>query len=169
MTQRLAARPGTQEPVGPSAEAGNSWLSGRRLRLLVIVAVVGGIGLGYYFAAADGASTIRALFERPVVCEIGPVVTLDPFIVNLSGTRGERYLKTVLSLELTNARAAGAIEPLHVSIRDAIIAILSAMTLEEMEAPSAKEVLKQRIVTRANEIIGSPLVVRVYYQEFVMQ
>ena len=169
MTQRLAMRPGAHEPADSSAEAGGAWLSGRRLRLLVIVAVIAGVGLGYYFAANDGASAIRALLEKPDVCQIGPVVTLDPFIVNLAGTRGERYLKTVLSLELTNARAAGAIEPLHVSIRDAIIAILSSMTLNDMEAPSAKEDLKQLIVAKANEIIGSPLVVRVYYQEFVMQ
>ena len=74
-----------------------------------------------------------------------------------------------MSLELTSAKAVGAIEPLHVSIRDAIIAILSSMTLNDMEAPSAKEDLKQLIVAKANEIIGSPLVVRVYYQEFVMQ
>ncbi len=169
MTQRIAARPGAQEPAGPFAGAGHPWLSGKRLRLLVIVAVLAGVGLGYFFAANDGASAIRAFFEKPQVCEIGPVVTLDPFIVNLAGTRGERYLKAVLSFELSSAKAADAIQPLHISIRDAVIAILSAMTLEEMEAPSAKEDLKQRIVARTNEIIGSPLIVRVYYQEFVMQ
>lgn len=161
-------RPGAQEPAVP-ADAGSPWLSGRRLRILVIAAIIVGVGLGYYFAAADGASAIRALFEKPEVCEIGPVVTLDAFVVNLAGTRGERYLKTVLSLELTSKKAVSAIEPLHVSIRDAIISILSGMTLGQLEAPSAKEDLKQVIVARLNEIIGSPLIARVYYQEFVMQ
>ncbi len=169
MTQRSMTRPGVQAQADQPVEASHGWLSGRRLRVLVVVASVAGVGLGYFFAASNGAAKIKALFEKPEVSSIGPVVTLDPFIVNLAGSYGERYLKTTLSIELTNEKAVAAIEPLQVSIRDAIIGILSAKTMNDLEGQPAKEALKDQIAQKLNEIIGSPLVVRVYYQDFVMQ
>lgn len=158
-----------QGPVEAPSEFQRGWLSGRGFRVLVIVAIVVGIGLGYFFAASDGATKIKAIFEKPMVSEMGPTVTLDAFVVNVAGTRGERYLKTTLTLELSNEKAVAAIEPLKASMRDAVIEILSSQTLNDLEGPAARQNLKAVIAAKLNEIIGPPLVVGVYFQDFVMQ
>lgn len=165
MTQRVGVRGSTDT----SAEQQSGWLSGRRFRVFVLVAIIVGIGAGYFFAANGGFTNIAKKFEKPVVLEIGPIMTLDPFVVNLAGSRGERYLKTTLSLELRSENAVEAVEPLSASMRDAIIGILSSQTLNDLEGVGAKQALKAQIVSKLNEVIGSPLVVNIYYQDFVMQ
>jgi flagellar FliL protein len=158
-----------QGPVEASTEPQSGWLSGRGFRVLVIVAIVAGIGFGYYFAASDGAAKIRSMFEKPVVSEMGPTMTLDAFIVNVAGTRGDRFLKATVTLELSNEKAVTAIQPLMAPMRDAVIEILSSQTLSDLEATAARQTLKTAIAARLNEVIGSPLVVGVYFQDFVMQ
>ncbi|MFY9486638.1 MAG: flagellar basal body-associated FliL family protein [Bacillota bacterium] len=165
MTQRFSARSAADAPAQQQA----GWLSGRRFRLLVLLTIAIGMVAGYFFAAGGGLANIAKRFEKPLVTEIGPIVTLDPFVVNLAGSRGERYLKTTLSLELRSESAVKAVEPLNASMRDAIIGILCSQTLDDLETAGAKQALKTQIVNKLNEVIGSPIVLNVYYQDFVMQ
>jgi len=165
----MTQRPGMRATADTSVEQRRGWLSGKRFRTLVVLAIIAGAALGYFFAARGGFASIKEKFEKPVVSEIGPIMTLDAFVVNLAGSRGERYLKTTLSVELRNEKALEAVTPLTACMRDAIIGVLSSQTMDDLETPGAKDALKQQIVTKLNEVIGSPLVVNVYYQDFVMQ
>ena len=147
---------------------------GSMLKIIIIVVVVlallGGGGAAAYFLLfkAKSQTAEKKQEAKPQVVVFWP---MDPFIVNLIDNEGERYLKVVMQLELSDQLMVEEVKKINPKIRDAILELLSAKTYKEMIDPLGKQRLRDEIVMRANLIINSPKgkVVKVYFTEFVIQ
>lgn len=94
----------------------------------------------------------------------------ENIIVNPAETNGSRYLSTSLGLEHVKSEAIAArMQELTPVIRDIIIAVLSAKTLEELSSPSSKDGLRTEIMTKVNQAISPYKVDKIYFVDYVLQ
>lgn len=147
---------------------------GSKLKLIVIIAIVlillAGGGTAAYFVFIK-AKTIPgekkpAAQEKPQVSVFWP---LDPFIVNLIDNEGERYLKVVMQMELSDQTMTAEMKVLTPKLRDTILDLLSSKTYKEMIDPLGKQRLRDEIAMRMNMNVKTGKVLKVYFTEFVIQ
>ena len=101
--------------------------------------------------------------------EVGPVHSLDPFVVNLDETGQSRYLKVTMQLELTSKDVIGKITKSQQVIRDSILSHLSGLKLVDTLGVAAKDKLRGEVMAKLEAILGPGKVRRVFFQEFVVQ
>jgi flagellar protein FliL len=94
---------------------------------------------------------------------------LQPFVVNLSGDGGRRYLRLVLQLDLEDEEAKAEIDSNMAQVRDRLIFLLSGKTYDEIHTVQGKYQLKGEIMKSLNDLLRSPVIERVYFTEFIMQ
>jgi len=109
--------------------------------------------------------------------EIGAVVSVDTFIVNLADPGGNRYLRVTMDLELAGKpadKSAGKTAGDELAkrmpqIRDAILMILSTKRYVDISTPEGKTALREEILNAANGLLASSQISRIYFKEFVIQ
>jgi flagellar FliL protein len=135
--------------------------------IIVLVLIGAGVGAFYFLTKAKTPSTEKKAEQaKPQVAVFWP---MEPFIVNLIDNEGERYLKIVLQLELSDQAAIEELNLLKPKIRDSVLDLLSAKTYKEMMDPIGKQRLRDEIVMRANSYATKGKVLKVYFTEFVIQ
>jgi flagellar protein FliL len=100
---------------------------------------------------------------------VGPVVALDPFVVNLDETGQSRYLKLTLQFELIAKEAEATITKNKQFMRDTILSHLSGLKLVDTLGAAAKDKLRTDLMTKIEAILGPNQVRRMFFQEFVVQ
>jgi flagellar protein FliL len=137
---------------------------------VIAVFVLGGAGAGAYFflikSHSPAAEKKTAESAKPPAAVFWP---MDPFIVNLIDNDGERFLKVVLQLELSDQSAVEELNLIKPKVRDSILDLLSAKTYKEMMDPIGKQRLRDEIALRANGYLTKGKIVKVYFTEFVIQ
>ncbi|MGA1861839.1 flagellar basal body-associated FliL family protein [Deferribacter thermophilus] len=141
--------------------------------ILVVLLVVGG-GAAYFFVLkpkADNQAAEEASKKKEVKAEptIGPLYSLDTFIVNLADPGGTRYLKVTMQLELDGEKVQEEMDKRKPQIRDVILTVLSSKTYAEVSTAQGKLALKQELIRRINLILTSGTVKNIYFTEFVAQ
>jgi flagellar FliL protein len=131
---------------------------------LVIVLLVGGF-LGYSFITK---SFMFAAVDEEVVIE-EKIFALDEFVLNLKDESGRRYIKTKMVLSYANDKDQKVLSENIAQIRDLMIGILRSKTADEMMDVSKAEDLKVEIREKTNELLKSPMVVDVYFVDFMIQ
>lgn len=107
--------------------------------------------------------------KPPVTAEVtGPVVGLDPFVVNLDELGTSRYLKTTLQLELA-PKAEDALAKSKELVRDAVLSHLAGLHLKDTLGAEARERLRQELLGKIAKLIGPDKVRRIFFQDFVVQ
>jgi len=81
--------------------------------------------------------------------EIGPLIELDEFLVNLDGGG---MLKTELAIEGKNSKSEEKIKAKEVFLRDRILSVLSSKGIDDVRSPEGREKLKQDLITNLNEV-----------------
>ena len=142
------------------------------IMLLVLLLLGGGGFAAYKFYFQEQTDTPTEMADAQLE-EANPadamVVTLPSFLVNLSDPLGRRYIKLTLDVEVTDQDAASVLESASAKVRDAVILLLSSKSYADLASLESKLLLKNELVTRLNQIIGSSKVVRVYFTELVIQ
>jgi len=113
-------------------------------------APVGGHG------AAGGAPGVSSMYP------------LEPFIVNIYDGQELRYLKVKVEIEMS-AAVKGELDARLAPIRDAILILLSAKTLQDIQDVQGKNQLKEEIMTALNKILPPGKISKVYFTDFVVQ
>lgn len=116
--------------------------------------------LPYVDASADSTGETR---------EYGSFTRMQGLVVNPAGSAGERYLAVSLAFEAESSSVVQEIQRKNVVIRDAVLALLSEQTVDELADPDRRDALKRRLRARANTILGTGTVDRLYFTEFVLQ
>ena len=62
---------------------------------------------------------------------VGVMFTMDPFVVNLAGSNGKRFLKVTATLELSSPEVNPEFEENLQKITDSILVLLSSKSFEE--------------------------------------
>jgi len=94
---------------------------------------------------------------------------VDQIIVNPASTVGSRFLSCSVAFELASVEEQGAFESREIQIRDALITILSARTVDELSDPRLREALRRQILARVNKITEPSEAMAVYFKDFVLQ
>jgi flagellar FliL protein len=94
---------------------------------------------------------------------------LQPFVVNLSGDNGRRYLRVVMQLQLKGSKAKEEVEKNIALLRDRLIFLLSSKTFEDISSAQGKYQLQGEISKSLNEALGATVVEKTFFTEFVVQ
>lgn len=97
------------------------------------------------------------------------IFPLEPFIVNIYDGQELRYLKVKVELEMAGPVIKPEIEGRLAPIRDSILILLSAKTLQDVQDVQGKNTLKDEILNAINKNIPPGKIVKVYFTDFVVQ
>ncbi|PAF54236.1 flagellar basal body-associated protein FliL [Helicobacter sp. 13S00482-2] len=150
--------------------------------LLLMIGVVAGFWLLSGNKGSDEAKSLESPMNIQVqkkpsgdtrasnYLNVGPLYQMpEPFIVNLVTQSGRRYLKTSITLELSNEKLQKEVEAKSTIIQDSIIEILSSKSIEEIATTKGKDRLKDEIVNRINNFLIDGYIKNVFFTEFVIQ
>jgi len=94
---------------------------------------------------------------------------LDPFIVNLAKSGGNRFLKVTVSLEMSNPKVRVGLKKNIQKITDSILLLLSTKKFKDVYSVQGKFTLKGEITTRVNQFLTVGQVKGAYFTEFIIQ
>ena len=165
--------------------AGEEEKKGLPIKLILIVVGVLALAGGGYFAytnffqeeaveestekdknGEEGADGENAEELPPGV---GVMFTMDPFVVNLAGSNGKRFLKVTATLELSSPEVNPEFEENLQKITDSILVLLSSKSFEDVYSVQGKFKLKDEITTRVNRFLVVGHVKDAYFTEFIVQ
>ena len=132
----------------------------------LVVLGAGTVGALYFYSRSGAAKKAETPAPPPIV---GAFWSIEPFIVNLSDNQGERYLKVVMQMEVSDLTVSPQLDQLRPKIRDNILDLLTAKTYGELMEMGGKQRLRDEIVIRLNSFLTQGKIVRVYFTEFVIQ
>ena len=100
---------------------------------------------------------------------LGVMFPLDPFIVNLAGSEGKRFLKVTVSLELSTPEVHADLKGNIQKVTDSILVLLSSKSFEDVYSVRGKFKLKDEVTTRVNRFLVVGHVKDAYFTEFIIQ
>lgn len=110
--------------------------------------------------------------EAPPVKEVrqfGPLVELQPIIVNLNDPGGDRYLKATVRIEVENDKAAADLNTALVPIRDGLLVFFATLSMGDVVGAEKQAAHRKSIGKIVDDVVGQPLVKNVYFSEFVVR
>ena len=94
---------------------------------------------------------------------------LDPFIVNLAKSGGNRFLKAKISLEMSSPEVRRELKKNIQKITDSVLLLLSAKVFEDVYSVQGKFTIKGEITSRVNQFLTKGQVKGAYFTEFIIQ
>jgi len=149
------------EEEAPKKKSTFKWII---IASVILAVVASGTIAGFYLMTK--ADPKKPFPEKPVVLSILP---MDPFVVNIAETQGERYLKIVIQLEISDPGVKSELEQIKPRIRDSILDLLTPKTSKDLMDLAGKQRLREDIAGRINNILQRGKVTKVYFTDFVIQ
>lgn len=140
----------------------------------VLLLVAGAISGGWFYYKSAYSNSGRAPSESPLPkvepgVNMGPMVDIREFIVNIISDDNSHYLRTSMTIELSNQAAYDEINKRMPQIRDAILMLASSKTFEELYDVHGKKQLKAELLIELNEMLTKGEAVAIYFTDFVVQ
>lgn len=101
--------------------------------------------------------------------DIGPMVDISEFIVNIISEEDNHYVKAALTLELDNEAVAEEVNKRMPQIRDSILLLVGNKTYEELQDLQGKRQLKAELTSKINAVLQAGSVRSIYFTDFVVQ
>lgn len=172
----MAEKKGTQKP--PESPEGG----GKKKKIIIIAAIAlivvllaAGGGFFLYMKMKPKAEEKNdPTQEVPVPelnksAEIGPMVDIEEFIVNIISAENNHYVKAALTLELTNEPAKEEVTKRMPQVRDSILLLVGNKTYDELQDLQGKKQLKAELTSKLNAILQSGSVKSIFFTDFVVQ
>lgn len=143
--------------------------------VLLVVLIGAGIGLFFLLQGDDqngedqqqGAQVPAP--ELSQTTDIGPMIDINDFIVNIISAESNRYVKASFTLELSNKPVLDEAEKRMAQIRDAILLLVGNKTYDELQDLQGKKQLKAELSSKLNAILQTGQVKSIYFTDFVVQ
>ena len=153
-------------------------MSNKLIFLLVTVLLVLTIGLAVGFfmmwsklsvlnTQASMVATTEA--EQGQTATLGPLFSLDTFIVNLADAGRSRYLRVTMDLELAESNDASKLSERLSQVRDSILMILPSKQFDDIASMEGKIALRDEIIAKLNSLFTQNVVSNIFFTEFVVQ
>ena len=159
---------------------------GGKKKLIIIIAaalvlLLAGGGAGYFFLVhkpkqeeikrkQEEESKAAALIKPvPEEADIGPMVEIKEFVVNIIGEDAAHYVKASLSLELDKDTTQEEVTKRMPQIRDAILLLIGNKTFEELQDLQGKNQVKAELKSKINSFLKTGKIKNVYLTDFVVQ
>ncbi len=162
--------------ANPPEEGGKS----KKLIIIIAAAVVllAGIGAAVYFLVLkkepppedqkpEQVKMIEPAAEEEA--DIGPMLDIDEFIVNIISQDTNHYVKASMTLELSNDKVLEEAKQRMPQIRDAILLLVGNKTFEELQDLQGKKQLKAELKSKINSFLKTGRVKNIYLTDFVVQ
>jgi flagellar protein FliL len=107
--------------------------------------------------------------EKAIEHPLGPIFSLETFIVNLADKGGNRYLRVTMDLELGNPELEAEITKRLPQVRDSILMILPTKRFEDISTVQGKTALRDQIQETINGFLAKGKISNIYFKEFVVQ
>ena len=118
-------------------------------------------------AQANAAANPEA--QQDQVTALGPLYSLDTFIVNLADEGRSRYLRVTMDLELAGSADAAKINERLPQVRDSVLMILPAKRFDDIASSEGKVAVRDEIIARLNSLFGVEVITNIFFTEFVVQ
>ena len=105
----------------------------------------------------------------PVEKLLGPIFSLETFIVNLADEGGKRYLRMTIDLELDSEELEGEVKKRLPQVRDSVLTILPTKRFDDISSAKGKTALRDQMLERINGLLTRGKVTNIYFKEFVVQ
>ncbi|MCS6997840.1 MAG: flagellar basal body-associated FliL family protein [Aquificaceae bacterium] len=132
---------------------------------LLLLFVAGGGGAYFFLFAKKGKKEESA----PPPTQVGVMMELGVFTVNLADRNVDAFARVAVTLELSNEKARQEVERRLPIIKDAIIDVISSKTSSFVRTPEGRENLRLELIRRINTILFEGGVRNIYFTEFVVQ
>ncbi|MBW2436678.1 MAG: flagellar basal body-associated FliL family protein [Desulfobacterales bacterium] len=153
-------------------------MSNKVMFLIIVVMLVITVGLaaGFFMmwgklseinVAANAVPNAEA--DPSQTAQLGPLFSLDTFIVNLADAERNRYLRITMDLELMAATDANKLTERLPQIRDRILMILPSKRFEDIASIEGKTALRDEIIGKLNSLFPRAVISDVFFTEFVVQ
>ncbi|MEX0830065.1 MAG: flagellar basal body-associated FliL family protein [Nitrospirales bacterium] len=103
------------------------------------------------------------------VDEPGPVMELEPFLLNLADRDELRFLKVSIKLELDRPEEKTDYQNKVPAIRDALLVLLSSKESQLLRTVNGKRRIREEIMTRVNGVMSKGKVANVFFTDFIIQ
>ena len=144
--------------------------------LLVLLLAAGGTTWYFLFhkkteAARQVEASKAAAIAKSVAeeAQIGPMVEIKEFVVNIIGQDVAHYVKASMSLELDRETTLDEVNKRMPQIRDAILLLIGNKTYEELQDIQGKNQVKAEVKSKINSFLKTGKVNNVYLTDFVVQ
>lgn len=157
----------------------------RGYAILVVLVIVVQVALAFFIVRTlivgrrEGAQkeTLTALEElkeptEEVALPDKPAKVYDikeDLLTNAADSDRLRYVKAHVQLGVTPEKAYDEIEQIEPKVIDTILGILMSRTVEEMDDPADREVIKDEVKITINKYLKQGEVVKVYLTAFLIQ
>ena len=101
--------------------------------------------------------------------ETGPVMELEPFLLNLADRDELRFLKVSIKLELDRPEEKTDFQNKIPAIRDALLVLLSSKESQILRTVNGKRRVREEIMTRVNGVMNKGKVSNVFFTDFIIQ
>ena len=142
--------------------------------MMLILGLGGGLFMMWNQLSALNAQSVADAGEQPdeVVSleqSLGPIFSLDTFIVNLADKGGTRYLRVTMDLELGNSDLEDELHKRLPQVRDSLLMILPSKRFEDISTVQGKTALRNEMLEALNGYLGQGKITNIYFKEFVVQ
>ncbi len=127
-------------------------------------------------AAATGKDGKRAKskfsikkLDLPDDKDVKKIIELQPFVVNLADKEDSRYLRMSVSLGVGESKEEKPDPILMTRVRNAMLAVLTNKTAEEILTPEGKSILRKELLKAARAAIEEPQIEAIYITDFIVQ
>lgn len=143
---------------------------------LVLLLLIGGGVAGWFFLKpeppppeeVDPGLTVPVP-ELMQSTEIGPMVNIEEFVVNIISGDSPHYVKASLTVELTSEDVQPEVEQRMPQVRDAVLLLIGNKTYEELQDLQGKRQLKAELKSKINSFLQNGKVRAIYFTNFVVQ
>lgn len=101
--------------------------------------------------------------------EIGPMVEIKEFIVNIISEEDRHYVKASFTMEINRIEAVDEINKRMPQIRDSILLLVGNKTFEELQDLQGKKQLKAELKSKINSFLQTGKIKAIYFTDFVVQ
>jgi len=110
--------------------------------------------------SASGKPAVKGKFSAPMSGKV---------LVNVAGTAGTRYLVANITLVGKKADLKAQVDANDAELRDAASSILSGKTINDLEKPGMRNIIRAELISSFNDILGKDTVNEIYLTEFAVQ
>ena len=136
--------------------------------VLVPVLIVAGVVLGMVVSSKRSEQPLIVFAEK----KADVTIPLEEFLINLNPneSKREKFVKMSISLHSTEKKADEVIAQNIAQVRDAVVYVVHKKTEESLfEEKEEAFAMKDELMNRINESLGSSLIDEVYITDILMQ
>ncbi len=148
---------------------------GKKMILMILVGILllgGGGGAAWFFMggkdekpnAHEEQAKAEGAHEEP-----GPIMELEPFLLNLADRDELRFLKVSIKLELDRPEEKTDFQNKVPAIRDALLVLLSSKESQILRTVNGKRRVREEIMTRVNGVMSKGKIANVFFTDFIIQ